>query len=751
VSATQKLLRFGVFELNLASEELRKAGTLVKLPHLPFKLLVLLASHAGQVVTRDEIQAQLWGAETFVDFEQGVNKCIKQIRMALSDNADNPLYIETLPRHGYRFLAPVVSKAIAAPVAQITTSQSGIQSRIPLIGVTPQPSNATMGRSEGPNVPTSGTNKKAAPVDFAPNSVRWATDTTASSQHAGNPHLSSAQRYWILCAAMLLVGAAIVFSVWRLHPQTRHQKILAVLPFDTTGQDAATGALARGLTETVSAKLVQASDSDFIQVVSPRDLRDRGVITAEDARREFGTDLVLESSLQRSGQTIRINCYLVDSKTHRQLAAKTITADVTDIFALQDRVVDESLDMLPVRVEAEQRRRLKVRQETQPGVYEAYIRGRGYLQEYEKPENIDGAISAFNEAATIDPNYALAYAGLGKAYWTGYEQFSKGNDWVANATRSCETALSLNTELVEGHVCLGNVFNGTGKYDKAVGEFQRAVQSDPAAEDALRGLADTYTNLGNFAAAESTYEKAIAVRPNYWGVYNWLGLFYYNQARYSDAAAMFLKATQLAPDNYKGYTNLGGAYVMVGSYSEGVAALKRSIDLRPNSDAYANLGYTYFLMRRFSDAAEVSEQALKLDDRNWEIWGNLADALYWNTDRRTQASDAYRKAITSALSSLEVNPRDAITLAYLADYYAMTDDQQSATSHIQRALSVAPSNGEVLFRSAIVYNHFNQTEESLSYLEKAANAGYSRTVIRDTPDFERLREGSRFQALLTTK
>src|SRR5580658_6525715 len=133
VSATQELLRFGIFELNLTTEELRKSGTPVKLPPLPFKLLALLASHAGQIVTRQEIQEKLWGAETFVDFEQGVNKCIKQIRAVLSDNADTPLYIETLPRHGYRFLAPVVSKTIAAPGPKVVESKSGELPRLPVL------------------------------------------------------------------------------------------------------------------------------------------------------------------------------------------------------------------------------------------------------------------------------------------------------------------------------------------------------------------------------------------------------------------------------------------------------------------------------------------------------------------------------------------------------------------------------------------------------------------------------------------
>ncbi len=126
LSDTYRLLRFGVFELNLDLEEVRKNGTPLKLPPQPFKLLALLASRSGQVVTRDEIQAQLWGSDTFIDFEQGVNKCIKQIRTALSDNADSPLYLETIPRRGYRFLAPVRTKTIPAPLPQVREASSSL-------------------------------------------------------------------------------------------------------------------------------------------------------------------------------------------------------------------------------------------------------------------------------------------------------------------------------------------------------------------------------------------------------------------------------------------------------------------------------------------------------------------------------------------------------------------------------------------------------------------------------------------------
>jgi DNA-binding winged helix-turn-helix (wHTH) protein len=126
MSATHRLLKFGVFELNLETQELRKFGTPIKLRPQPFRLLALLASRAGQIVTREEIQEQLWGEDTYVDFEHGMNKCVKQIRTALGDDVSKPVYIETIPRRGYRFLAPVVAKTVLAPAARVKESSSGI-------------------------------------------------------------------------------------------------------------------------------------------------------------------------------------------------------------------------------------------------------------------------------------------------------------------------------------------------------------------------------------------------------------------------------------------------------------------------------------------------------------------------------------------------------------------------------------------------------------------------------------------------
>jgi serine/threonine-protein kinase len=555
---------------------------------------------------------------------------------------------------------------------------------------------------------------------------------------------------WLVIAALLLALAG-VGTWWIRHRgglPIATDRVLAVLPFESVANDSPTNALGLGLTETVTTKLAQAVDGGHLQLVATRELMAQGVKTADQARREFGTDLVLEGSLQQSGDQIRITCSLVDPKTHVQLAAKEVTGDARQIFELQDRLFDKVLEMLPLVAEPLRPQALRARPDTQPAAYDFYLRGRGYLEEYQNLDNIRSAIIQFERAIAVDRNYAPAYAAMGVAYTIGFQQQNQGKDWLEKARIDCQRALAITPQLAEGHSCLGNVYFSTGRYDDAVKEFQRSLDLDHLSDETLRLLAAAYQKTGNAAAAEEAFRKAVSLRPNYWGVYSAFGSFYYDQARYGDAAEEFRKAIQLAPLNYRGYSNLGGTYLLLGRYREAVDLLGQSNTLRPTFQAYGNLGAAYFYMGRYQDSAQSLQQALKIDDKDWLNWGNLGDTLFQIPARRQEALSAYRKAIDLALPRLELNPKDSFTLAFTADYYALVDQEQQARESMVRALEIAPTDADVLFRAAILYNHLRDTEKTLDFLGKSVAAGYSRNLIRDTPDFDHLKDDPRFRALL---
>jgi eukaryotic-like serine/threonine-protein kinase len=523
---------------------------------------------------------------------------------------------------------------------------------------------------------------------------------------------------------------------------------LAVLPFAPMADDPGSKAFCNGLTETLTAKLTQLSGNYPLQVVPTSEIRTEGVSSVEQARKIFGVGLVLEGSLHGSGSQVRVTYTLVDAKANRQVDAQTFDADVSDAFAVEDRVVDGTLRMLGLSIQSGDRVVLAAHGTADPSAYDQFLRGRGYLLDYHKHENIDSAISAFNRALTLDPSYAEAYAGLGKAYWLGYQEGEGGSEWMEKSRAACDQAVARSPNLAEGYACLGNVYRTTGQYEKAAAQFQRATELDPTSDETFRGLADVYKNLNKPNEAEATFRKAISLRPQYWAGYSWLGVFYWQQGRYDDAAKMFQEVITLAPDHFRGYSDLGAMYVLQGRYPEAISALEKSGSIRPTVEVYNNLGTAYFSMRKFNEAARNFAEGLKLDDKNSLGWGNLGDAYSQVPGKRQQASDAYREAIRLTDGELRVNPRDARVLAYRATYLAMLEQKSAALDSLQSALSISPKEPDVQFRAAIVYNHFGDTDHALQRLKEALRLGAATSWIRDTPDFDHLATDSRFQAIL---
>jgi len=413
---------------------------------------------------------------------------------------------------------------------------------------------------------------------------------------------------------------------------------------------------------------------------------------------------------------------------------------------MEDRVVQSVLRSLDLELGPKERRALMTYGTNQPAAYDYYLRGRGYLMEYQKPENVDSAIEVFQRALDRDPNYTLAYAGLGESYWQKY-QATHVPQWMTRALEACQKASALG----EGAICLGNVYNETGKHDQAADEFLRALQVDPVSDDAYRGLAFAYEHLGKTAEAEQTYRRAITVRPQYWAGYNWLGAFLVRQARLQEAAQMFDQVMALAPDNIRGCSNLGGVYTLLGRYEEAIPVLTRCLAIEPTAAVYSNLATVYFYLRRYDQAANSYEQALKLEEKNYILWGNLGEAYYWNPARRDKAAGAYYQAISYAQQAEAVNRRNPAVLGQLAVYYAMLGEGKQARGYMDRALALSAGDADLRLKAALIEQRLGQSERALDWLEKAVSAGLSASEIRNNPIFDNLTDNQRFQQLLNAK
>jgi len=577
-------------------------------------------------------------------------------------------------------------------------------------------------------------------------------DVMRSPRSASQPRF----RFWtqksVRYVAPLIVATAAILLLLALSrywnsllqkPQLPEKKYIAVLPFASDGADPNVGALSHGLAEALTAKLTQLGDRYSVQVVPPSEIRTMSITSSEQAHADLGVNLVLEGSLRQSGSKVRVTYNLVDVNTRRVLRADTITTEAGESFALEDGVVDSALRALDLELGTQERQALVSHGTSQPAAYDFYLRARGYLQEYQNLENIDSAIEVFGRALDRDPNFSLAYAGLGESYWQKYE-LTHDRQWVAKALEACQRASAGGY----GHICLGTVYNGTGKYEEARTEFERVLQRDSTSDDAYRGLGLAYERMGKFDEAEQTYRRAIQVRPDYWGGYNVLGAFLHRRARYDEAAKIFAQVIALAPDNVRGYSNLGAMMLLQGRYGDAVPLLQRAVAIRPSFELYSNLGTTLFYLHRFPEAAEAYEQAARLDPRNHMVQGNLGDAYFWIPARRTDSINAYRRAIALSLEELQVNPRDAATIGHVAKYHAMLGERNLALEYLQRGMAIAPDDPELLFEAAVIHQQLGEPERALYWLAKSLKRGFSATTAKDDPVFGMLRTDQRFQRLI---
>jgi serine/threonine protein kinase/tetratricopeptide (TPR) repeat protein len=555
---------------------------------------------------------------------------------------------------------------------------------------------------------------------------------------------------------LVLSGVALWRARHRAEPTSATSTVpqvkqLALLPVSASGDPDARSseAFGNGLMETLTSRLEKVTKDHGLEIIPVSEVRAKGVTNLEQAHEEFGANLGLELSCHRSGNMMRVNYSLIDAQTHRQLRGDTITAPASDPFGLEDQVANSVLTALDVELQPGESLTPISRGTTESDAYDHYLQGRGYLQDFHKPENIEGALVQFNQALSKDESYALAHAGLGEAYWYKYLS-THDPHWVTRAKEECDAATRLQPDATEGYICLGIVYRGTGQYALAAKQFQQALTFQPANDDAVRGLAAAYESMHDSEKAEETYRRAIDIRPQRWQNYSALGVFYAAKGDYQRASAMFEQVVRIAPDNFKGYSNLGGTYLGQGRYEDAIVVLKHSIAIRPTDDGYSNLGTAYFNLRRFDDASEAYREATRLDENDYIAWGNLGDAYYYG-GHRASARDAFAKAITLGEKQLKVNPYDVDLLALLAGYHSMIDSRSSAFTLIDQALKLAPRDPQVLCSAALVYNQFGQTEEAIVFLNKAVIAGYPTAQLRNAPSVDNLRADPRFKQLLEAK
>jgi serine/threonine protein kinase/tetratricopeptide (TPR) repeat protein len=530
-----------------------------------------------------------------------------------------------------------------------------------------------------------------------------------------------------------------------LGPIVPSQKNLVVLPFTAVGGAPDEQIYCDGFTETVTAKLAREPS---LQVPPALEIRASHITSIEKAKTQFGANLVLVASWQRVGHSARINLSLIDTRTGQQLSTDTITQPFDDLFTLQDQVVLKTLKMLQVQPSVADAAQLMAHGTTVLSAYDFYVQGIGYLQRYERLENVDSSIILFQRALKEDPKYAQAEAALAQAYWYEYSA-TKETQWVERAKAAVKRAESLDSQLPEVQLAIGNLNRRTGAYPAALSAFHRVLELDPENLDGYLGLGNTYNSLGRTVDAEHAFRQAIEIRPTCWSCYNLLGVFLNEHSRYGEAAEAWRKVTELTPDNVWGYMNVGVAYFNMGQFEMAESYFRRGLQVAPdNPDLFANAGTVSFFLGHFEEDVQYIQKAIALRPQKYDYWGNLADAYRMIPSDSNKAGITYKQAIFLAEKQLAINPNDAEVLSSLALYHSRIGDAARARKYLDAALKTSPNDVDILRIACLVHLEAGEQKESLRWLEKAVHAGYPREQLTTNPELASLRSQPEFARLV---
>ncbi len=607
--AEQSSIRFGEFELELGSGELRKDGSLVKLQPQPLKVLALLAANAGRLVTREEIQRAVWDGETFVDFEHGLNFCIKQIRTALGDNAQAPLYIETLPRRGYRFIAPVEK-------AEQSEDENHSAEASPQVA-----------------------NLEAAPERKV---INWRTPA-------------------LVLIPLIIIGAYFVWQRFSASPVPAKAKVmLAVMPFENLSSDPEQDYFSDGMTEEMIAQLgsLQPARLGVIARTSAMTYK-RGAKDIRQIAEELNVDYVLEGSVRREGDLVRITAQLIQTSDQTHLWSESYERNGQNALAVQSDVARNiaralALELLPTE-----------RTETNAGAisteaHDAYLKGR-YLWNKGRADYIENSVSQYEQALEIAPDYALAHAGLSDSYiMLGMYYRLSPAEAYRKAKAAAARALELDDTLAEAHTSLGTIrFRFDWDWPEAEREFKRALELNPSYSRAHHDYAWFLVAMERFDEAIAEINRAQELDPLSPLANSDVGWVYLRARRYDDAIKQIQRTLELEPGFGSAQACLERAYRMKGMYKEALdLARKEMIRRGAGNEELAALDRTDVIAGlRNVERLRLKERAETAKSRTISPYS--VAALYAELDEKDAAFVWLERAFRerdSDMASLKVDP-----------------------------------------------------------------------------------------------
>jgi TolB-like protein/DNA-binding winged helix-turn-helix (wHTH) protein len=565
--------RFGPFEINAQSSELRRNGMKVRLSGQPFQVLALLIERAGEVVTRDELHSRLWNADTFVDFDHGLNNAVARIREALEDSSASPRYVETIPRRGYRFIAPL-------------GDFRSLTSTVPNLSPAPWIANE------------SATNCTSVPAERRPIITQWKV---------------------LLAATALITSVAVglVFFLSRGKSGGRRPiSSLAVLPLRNLSGNPAQDYLADELTEELISRLSAIRDLRVLSRTSVMRLKDSKLSTPEIAR-TLQADALVEGSVIRDGDRIRIHAQLIRGATDEHFWSETYDREIGDVLSLEGDVAQAIAAKVAVTVTGKEQARLTAARHVAPEVYENFVRGE--TGSHNTRAALESSIDYFNKAIAKDPTFAPAYLGLANAY----ENLSlilvgaPPGEMRPQVIRAARKALELDPELAEAHVVMAAVDQRRWQWSEAETEYQQALQLEPNDGAAHLGYANWLLCEGRIEEALAWARRARELDPLGTTGVN-IGWILFHARRYDDAIRELRSVVAIHPDLAVAHWYLGFALIGRKHPEEAIAELQRTVALMNRSPGSLELLATaYGYAGRRSDALGILDEMKRLRKRTF--------------------------------------------------------------------------------------------------------------------------------------
>ena len=525
---------------------------------------------------------------------------------------------------------------------------------------------------------------------------------------------------------------------------------IAVMPFVNMSDAPELEYFGDGLAEEILNLLARLNELNVAARTSSFYFKGRNDVDILQIAERLGVRHVLEGSVRRQGNRVRVTAQLIDARDGFHMWSETYDRDFSDTFLIQDEIARQVVDSLQVILSPNSQQILEKRQALVPEAYDYYLRARDYMRSSLSADSLDSAIALFTKAIDLDGSYVEAYAGLCDAYLGQYRN-QLDPEQFQNARLACDTALSLDEQVLPVYVALGNLYRFSGEYELSLAEFNQALSLNPASVDAYNGLGETYKLDNKPGLAEAAFQKAIELQPNYWRGYVAMGNFLFVAGRFEEAIPYFQRITELMPDDAQAFTNLGAAYALTNQFEQASEASRRSLQLAPTAIAYSNAGSSLFFLGRFEDAVDMYQKAVEYAPENSEYWGNLGDAYKFTESMSELAEPMYGNAIKLALEKLNVNPFDAVTLSLVAHYYANIGNREQALQYVARATALAPQDMYVYYFAVTALCSLGDLDQAMTALEKAVDLGYSTELVRVDAGLVSLRGMERFEILVAAQ